>query len=105
MEYCQEALPKENVNLLRDIRLCMKKTFSAVGCERKWREGGKVDMERLDEEAKQEEGKSGKGEVEGEKERVEKKNRCLEHLPSIVFGEHCFVPEVERLEMSLGLPL
>ena len=38
-------------------------------------------MERLNEEAKQAEGKSGKREV------LENKKVCLEHLPCQVFGE------------------
>ena len=60
-----------------NTRLCTKKTFSAFSWRRMWsvkrREG-----RGLDEEAKREEGKSGKSEVKGERERVEIKRRCLD---------------------------
>ena len=69
-----------------NIGLCMKKTFSAVGCVRMWQEEN-AGMERLSEEAKQEEIKSGKREVEREGERVEIKRTCLNRVSSDFFED------------------
>ena len=54
-----------------------KKTFSTVGCGRMFQE-----REKLNKEVKEEESKSGKREVEGERERVEIGilRMCLDHL-------------------------
>ena len=66
-----------------NIWLCMKKTFSAAGCER-MSKGEKQKWERLNEEAKQEERNSGKREVERDGERVEIKRRCWRRVSSDV---------------------
>ena len=52
----------------------LKKTeiTGAVGCVRMWKEGRKAEMERRNEEAKQEESRSLKKEVDREEERVQK---------------------------------
>ena len=72
----------------------MKKTFSAVGCERMV-EGVKAEMQRLKEEAKQEESRSGKIEVERERERVEVERRCGKRVSCNVFEDFSSVTEWE----------
>ena len=85
-----------------NFKLGMKKTFSAVGCVRCGR-SEKVEKKKLNDKAKQGKSKSGKREVEGARRRLEKKNICVEHLPSQSFGEHCSVPEVDSVGFSFGL--
>ena len=60
-------------------------------------------MERLNEEAKQEERESGKREVEGERRREKNKKTCLKHLPSQAFGEHGSAPKWRVLGLPVGL--
>ena len=60
-------------------------------------------MERLKEEAEQENSKSGKRELEGEWRRVESKRRCLDRVLGEVFKDFCPTAEVESVGISFGL--
>ena len=71
----------------------MKKQFSAVGCGRMWKE--KAEMERLKEEAEQEEGKSGKRELDRERRGVDIKRSCLDRVSGEVLEDFSPVSEVE----------
>ena len=65
-------------------------------------EGVKAEMHRLSVETNKEDIRIWKREVEEERGGVEKKNNCLEHLPSQNVGEHCSVPDVESAGNSSG---
>ena len=64
------ALPKEDGNQLQEYGAMREEKFLSSWL-REDVEGAKAEMERLKEEAKQEENKSGKREVEKEGERIE----------------------------------
>ena len=72
---------EEDVDLIREYKAMPTRTFSALGWGRMW----KVELKRwrVSREAQGEEDKSGKREVEGERERVEahSKRVCLDHFP------------------------
>ena len=59
------------------------------------------ERERLNEEAKQEESKHGKREVEGEMERVEIERRCLDRVSCEVFEDFTRVSEVQTFFRGL----
>ena len=67
---CRKDKMLEDGNQLRNIGFCRKKTFSAVCWEWIWKED-KPGMERLNEEANQEESRSGKREAGRDGEKVD----------------------------------
>ena len=75
--------------MLREYQAMHEEAFSAVGCG------------RLNEEAKQEESKSGRRDAEGEKERVEIK-RSLDRVSSEDFEDFSPISEVESVGDSFG---
>ena len=77
-------MPREGA-LLREYQAMHEKNFSAVGCGRMW--SVKEKKEKMNTEAKEEESRSGKREVEGEKVKVEtsSKRLCLYRLSRKVF--------------------
>ena len=96
------VVPKEDGNQLREEKAMHEENFLSSWL---WEdvEGEKEEMGKLKEESGQEGSKSGNTEMEGERREVEKKRICLEHLPSQVFGEHHFIPEVEIVGISFWL--
>ena len=75
-------LKKTEINCW-NTKLCMKKTFSAVVCERMWKEE-KAEMERKNDEAKQKWEKRGVGRAG---ERVEIKRMCVNMVSSGFFED------------------
>ena len=63
----------------------------------------KAGMDRLKEEAQQENSKSGKRELEGEWRRVQSNRRCLDRVLGEVFKDFCPTAEVESVGISFGL--
>ena len=78
------ALPEEDGNQLRECRAMHEENFLS-SWPREDVEERKAEMERLNEEAKQEKSKSGRREVEREGERVEIKRMCLNRVSSGFF--------------------
>ena len=92
------VLPKEDGDLLREYQALHEENFLSSWL-REDVEGKEEERARLNEEAKQEESRSGKREVEGEsvRERVEIERICLDRVSSEVFEAFRSVSEVESV--------
>ena len=88
------ALPREDGDLLREYHALHEGYFLSSWL-REDVEGKEEERERLNKEAKEEESKSGKTEVEGEREGAEIKRICIDRLSSKVVEVFCPVSEVE----------
>ena len=95
------ALPEEDGNQLRECRAMHEENFLS-SWPREDVEERKAEMERLNEEAKQEKSKSGRREVEREGERVEIKRMCLNRVSSGFFENFSPMTEWESDGDSLG---
>ena len=95
------ALPREDGDLLREYQAMHEENFlsSWLG---KDVEGKEEERKRLNEEATREESKSGKREVEGERERVEIKRRCVDRVSTEVSEDFSPISEVESVGNSFG---
>ena len=100
LEY-RGALPKEDGDLPREYQAMHEENFLSSWL-REDMEREQEERKRLNEEAGREESNSGKREMEGERERVEIKRRCLDGVSSEVFEDLSPTSEVERVGDSFG---
>ena len=98
------ALPREDGDLLREYQEMHEENFLSSWLQEDV-EGKEEEREKMNKEAKEEESRSGKREVEGERKRVEIDSKiiCANRLSGKVFDVFCPVPEVERVGNSFDL--